>query len=194
MPHCSQSRRSNYPNEIMNPLACWNQLRWNQLNDLEELKRNLSIFSNSSRMHSPEERVRGPQWIPLVDVSEDSRGYVIKAELPQVKKEDVKITMEDGMLTITGERKFDRNSKKDHSALANGCFAHSFAVPNDARPASVSAVFKNGLLTVHLARHAKASPSGLRAKFRRQTLAESASKSSSDLVSLFPESQNNKQE
>ena len=40
-------------------------------------------------------------------VSEDARGYVIKAELPQVKKEDVKITMEDGMLTITGERKFD---------------------------------------------------------------------------------------
>ena len=142
----------------MNPLARWNLLRWNQLNELEDLKRSLPSFLNRSGMHSPEERVRVPQWIPLVGVSEDARGYVIKAELPQVKKEDVKITLEDGMLTITGERKFDRNRKKDHPlGLANGCFAHSFAVPNDARPARVSAVLKNGLLTVHLTRNAKAS-------------------------------------
>ena len=149
----------------MNPLARWNQLRWNQLNELENLKHSLPSFFSRSRMHSPTERVRVPQWIPVVEVSEDARGYVIKAELPQVKKEDVKITMEDGMLTITGERKFDRNSKKDHPlGLANGCFAHDFAVPNDARPARVTSLFKNGLLTVHLTRNAKAGPTQLERK------------------------------
>jgi len=149
----------------MNPLARWNQLRWNQLNELENLKHSLPSFFSRSRMHSPKERARVPQWIPVVEVSEDARGYVIKAELPQVKKEDVKITMEDGMLTITGERKFDRNSKKDHPlGLANGCFAHDFAVPNDARPARVTSLFKNGLLTVHLTRNAKAGPTQLERK------------------------------
>jgi HSP20 family protein len=140
----------------MNPLARWNQLRWNQLNELENLKYSLPSFFSRSPTHSPKERVRVPQWIPVVEVSEDARGYVIKAELPQVKKEDVKIAMEDGMLTITGERKFDRNSKKDHPlGLANGCFAHNFAVPNDARPARITSLFKNGLLIVHLTKNVK---------------------------------------
>jgi HSP20 family protein len=149
----------------MNPLARWNQLRWNQLNELEDLKHSLPSFFNRSRVRSPEERAWVPEWVPLVDVSEDTRGYVIKAELPQVKKEHVKITMENGMLTITGERKFDRNRKKDHPrGLALGCFAHSFVVPNDARPARVTTVFKKGLLIVHLTKNAKARPQQLERK------------------------------
>jgi HSP20 family protein len=150
----------------MNPLERWNHLRWNQLNELQDLKRSLPSLFNRSRVDSPEERApRVPQWIPLVVVGEDARGYVIKAELPQVKKEDVKITLEDGMLTITGERKFDRNRKKDHPlGLANGCFAHSFAVPNDARPARVTVVFANEVLTVHLVRNQKVRPRQLAGK------------------------------
>jgi HSP20 family protein len=84
---------------------------------------------------------------------------VIKAELPQVKKEDVKFTMENGTLTIIGERKFDQNSKKDRPlALAYGRFVHCFVIPNDARPARVTAVFANETLTVHLTRNQKARP------------------------------------
>jgi len=139
----------------MNPLACWNQLRWNQLNELEDLQHTLgSLFSRSH-----ENRVKVAQFIPLVDVSEDTRGYLIRVELPQVKKEDVEIILEDGTLTITGERKFDRNSKKDQPiALARGRFAHSFAVPNNARPVRATAMFNNGVLKVHLARNEKARP------------------------------------
>jgi HSP20 family protein len=99
----------------------------------------------------------------LVSVVEDARGYVLKAELPQVKKEGVKITLENGRLTITGEREFDRNSKKDHpQPLAYGRFAHSFVIPNDARPARVTSVFKEGVLIVHLTRNAKAAPQQLK--------------------------------
>ena len=137
------------------------------------------------------------QWIPLVEVSEDAQGYVIKAELPEVMKEDVKITLENGTLIITGQRKFDQNSKKDEPpALSYGRFAHSFVIPNNARPARVTTVFKNGVLIVHLTRNRRPQPSNSKAKLPRRALSESAAKCSTDLfasrplVCLFPESQN----
>lgn len=139
-------------NEIMNGLP-----RWNQLNELEDRQHSLrSLFSRSSD-HWPKDDEGLAEWIPLVDLSEDARGYVLKAELPQVRKEDVKIVLEDGMLTISGDRKFDQNCKKDHRVEhAYGRFAHSFLLPEDARPARVTAVFKNEVLTVHLTRNDKA--------------------------------------
>jgi len=131
--------------------------RWNQLNELEDLQHSLgSLFTRSSARWSKGHEGL-PTWIPLVDLSEDAHGYVLKAELPQVNKEDVEITIEDGALTITGDRKFDQNCKKDHRIeRAYGRFAHSFLLPEDARPARVTAVFTNGILTVHLTRNNKA--------------------------------------
>ena len=137
----------------MNALSWWNQSRWNQLNELEDLQHSLGSLFSRPCAHWPEQHLRAPQRIPLVAVRENARGYVLKAELPQVKQEDAKITLDDGTLTITGDRKFDLNRKKGQPVEhACGRFAHSFAVPADARPAKVSAVFKNGVLTVHLAK------------------------------------------
>ena len=77
----------------------------------------------------------------------------IKAELPEVKKEDVKVTAEEGTLTIMGERKFEKEEKgrKYHRVERSyGSFVRSFSLPDDASPAKVSAEFKDGMLTVHL--------------------------------------------
>ncbi len=139
-------------NQIMNPLT-----RWNQLNELEDRQHSLRSLFSRSQVHWPEEHASAAQWIPLVDISEHVGEYVINAELPQVKSEDVKVTIDDATLTITGDRKFDQNSKKDQPVEhAYGCFAHSFALPHNARPARVTAVFKNGVLTVHLAKNENA--------------------------------------
>jgi HSP20 family protein len=141
----------------MNPLAEWNLSRWKQLNELEDLRHKLGSLFRGSGVRQPREDAGVPEWIPVVDVSEDALGYVIKAELPRVKKEDVKISMEDGKLIITGVRKFAQNSKNDHPLpLACGRFVHCFEVPGDARPTRVTAVFANEILTVHLARNQKA--------------------------------------
>lgn len=149
----------------MSALAHWNQSRLNQLNEMEDLQHRLRNLVRRSRLNRREEHARAVQWIPLVEVSEDVRGYVIKAELPQVKKDHVKITLENGTLTITGERKFDQNSRKDEPpALCYGRFAHSFVIPNDARPARVTTVFKNEVLIVHLTKNAKAIAEQLKAK------------------------------
>ena len=140
----------------MNPLTCWNRLRWNQLNELEDLQHSLRSLFSRSRGHWAEEKTRVAQWIPLVSVSEEDARYVLRVELPRVEQEDVKLHLEDGTLTITGDRKFDQNGKKDHRVEhAYGRFVHSFVLPADACPAKISSVFKNGVLTVHFAKNDK---------------------------------------
>jgi HSP20 family protein len=150
---------------MMNPLTCWNRLRWNQLNELEDLQHSLRSLFSRSRGHWAEEQTRVAQWIPVLEVSEDAAGYVLKAELPGVKQEDVKLNLEDGTLTITGDRKFDQNATRDQPVeRAYGRFAHSFVLPADARPAKLSSVFTNGVLTVHLAKNDKGRPQQMEAE------------------------------
>jgi len=138
--------------------------QWNQLNEVADLQHSVGSLFSGSGVHWPEQPLRAAQRIPLVAVSENARRYALKAELPQVKQEDVKIKLDDDRLTITGDREFDLNRKKGQPAEhACGRFAHRFAIPADARPAKVSAVFKNGVLMVHLARNsASLSPPALR--------------------------------
>ena len=143
----------------MNALARWNQLRWNQLN--EDALGILFGHPPARRVVAQEELLRVPEWTPLVDISEDSQEYLIKAELPEVRKEDVKITMEGGTLTITGDRKYEKedNGKKYHLVERSyGSFGRTFSLPDDASPAKVTADFKDGVLRVHLAKNEKARP------------------------------------
>jgi HSP20 family protein len=141
----------------MDPLTRWNQVRWRQLNAPEDLQHTLRSLFSRSQVHWPVGPERVAHWIPLVNISKDVEGYVIKAELPHVKKEDVTIRIEDGMLIITGDRKFEKNSKKDHPIeRADGRFVHAFSLPNDARPSKVTTEFNDGVLKVHLARNEKA--------------------------------------
>jgi len=107
------------------------------------------------------------EWAPLVDISEDDKEYLIKAEVPEVKKEDVKVTVEDGTLTITGERKFEKEEKsKKYQRIGRsyGSFVRSFSLPDDASPAKVSAEFKDGVLKVRLAKNEKARPQQVEVK------------------------------
>ena len=138
--------------------------RWNQLKELEALRHGLGSLLNRSPAQWPEgqeEPIAVAEWSPLVDISEDDKEYLIKAELPEVKKEDVKVTAENGTLTITGERRYekeDKNKKYHRVERAYGSFGRSFSFPDDASPGKVSAEFKDGVLTVHLAKDEKAKP------------------------------------
>jgi HSP20 family protein len=138
--------------------------RWNQLRQLEALQHGLgSLFSRSPTQWSEgqEEPMAVAEWAPLVDISEDDKEYLIKAELPEVKKEDVKVTAEEGTLTIMGERKFEKEEKgkKYHRVeRAYGSFVRNFSLPDDVSPAKVTAEFKDGVLTVHLAKTEQAKP------------------------------------
>jgi len=126
----------------------------------------LSPFRRNS-LTSDEENISVPEWAPLVDIAEDSNGYLIKVELPEVRKDDVKVTVDGGTLTISGERKGEKEEKgrKFHRIERYyGRFERSFSIPDDAETNNVKAEFKDGVLRVSLAKSEKARPKQVEVK------------------------------
>src|SRR5581483_237489 len=124
--------------------------RWDPFKELEEMQERLnSLFSRAPVAKNGErkEAMTVAEWAPLVDISEDDKEYLIKVELPEVQKEDVKVTVENGTLTISGERKSEKEEKgkKFHRVERYyGRFERNFAIPEDAEGGSVKAEFKDG--------------------------------------------------
>jgi HSP20 family protein len=107
------------------------------------------------------------EWSPLVDIVEDDKEYLIKAEIPEMKKEDIKLNVHDDVLTISGERKYEKEekAKKYHRVeRAYGSFMRSFTLPEDADGTRVMAEYKDGLLNVHLPKSEKAKPKSIEVK------------------------------
>ena len=106
-------------------------------------------------------------WTPSVDISETDGEYLIKAEIPDVKKEDVKVTVEDGVLTIQGERKHEKEEKgtKFHRIERSyGTFVRTFSLPDVIDEEKVKADFKDGVLNLHLPKSEKAKPKAIEVK------------------------------
>ncbi len=138
--------------------------RWNERKALETWQQALGSLANRPSIQwseGREEHLTVAEPASRVDLSEDDRHYVIKAELPEVEREDLKVTAAEGTLTILGERRF-RNEEKagTHQGVprAYGGFVRNYSLPEDADPARVSAEFKNGVLTVHLCKTEKVKP------------------------------------
>ena len=92
-------------------------------------------------------------WMPPADLRESDSAYIIEAELPGVQKDDVELTYEDGVLTFSGERKFEsaEDNKNYHRIERSyGTFSRSFSLPQDVSQEKVVAQFENGLLTISL--------------------------------------------
>jgi HSP20 family protein len=137
-------------------------IRWDPFKEMEELQGRLAkLFSlGPPRIgNGAKEMITGTEWAPTVDITEDEKEFLLKADLPEVKKEDVKVTVEEEVLTITGERKVEKEDKgKKYHRLerAYGNFLRSFTLPPGAEGAKVSAEFKDGVLKVHLPKSEKA--------------------------------------
>jgi HSP20 family protein len=151
----------------MNALTQNETGKWNPFKEMELLQNRLaSLFDPSvERMPVTGEKGAGsrnaPEWAPPVDIAEDDKEYTIKAELPDIQKEDVAVTLENGVLMLRGERKFEKEDKgKRYHRIerAYGSFLRSFVMPEDADESKVSAEFKDGMLKVHVAKSEKAKP------------------------------------
>jgi HSP20 family protein len=142
--------------------------RWEPLREMEEFQNRLStLFGRPSRRGNGREEITLPEWTPLADITEDEKEYLIKAELPEMRKEDVKVTVENGVLTISGERKFEKEEKKrkyHRVERGYGTFMRSFALPDDADFNKVNAEFKSGVLTVHVPKSEQAKPKQIEVK------------------------------
>jgi HSP20 family protein len=137
--------------------------RWNPFREMEELSTRLnSLFGvTPARRADGQENMTVAEWTPAVDILEDDHKYVIKAELPEMRREDIKVTVENGVLCITGERKLqkeEKNLRYHRVERSYGSFVRSFTLPDDADAGKVSAEFKDGVLQVHLTKSEAARP------------------------------------
>src|ERR1035437_9314256 len=111
-----------------------NLVKWDPFKELEDVSNRLNcIFGRSLARTEPNQEILAmADWTPSADISETDTAYLIKAEIPGVNKEDVKVTLQDGMLTIQGERKMEKEEKdkKFHRIERSyGSFVRSFRNP-----------------------------------------------------------------
>lgn len=109
------------------------------------------------------------EWAPKVDIVETDKEYTIKAELPEVNKEDVKVNIENGELTISGERKQEKEEKdkKFHRIERYyGSFMRSFTLPDNVDEANIKATYKDGMLNLSLPKSAQATPKAMQVKIQ----------------------------
>ena len=101
-------------------------------------------------------------WVPAVDIYEtDAHEVVLKAELPDLKREDINLTFENGVLTLKGERKFEQEAKKENYQRVerhHGSFTRSFTLPNTVDATRITAAYKDGVLTIRLPQREEAKP------------------------------------
>ena len=137
---------------------------WNPLRELEDFQhRILSAFSPArTTQDGGNQRMTNLEWVPLVDITEADDSYLILAEIPQVEKDDVKVTVENGTLNIRGERRLEKvdEAKTRYHRLerAYGAFARSFSLPPDADPSRVEAQFRDGVLRLRVPKSEEARP------------------------------------
>ncbi len=137
-----------------------NLIKWEPFRELEEVNDRLRrIFGRPLARTNGDESLAGAEWSPTVDVSESNEEYLIKAELPEVKKEDVRISIDSGVLTLQGERKQEKEEKgkKFHKIERSyGSFLRNFTLPGGVDETRIRADFKDGVLNLHLPKSEKA--------------------------------------
>ena len=130
---------------------------WNPLREMDEAQNRFNPFflagfpntMGSGEIHS----LTVADWSPEVDISQDDHEYLLKADLPEMKKDDVRVTVEDGILSVSGERKSvkeDQKKKFHRIERSFGNFRRSFTLPENADSTKVTAEFHDGVLKVHL--------------------------------------------
>ena len=133
-------------------------VRWNPIGSLAgmEVDRLNQMFADL------QSEAFNQAWVPAVDIYEtDAHEVVIKAELPDVKKDDIGVTVENNVLTLTGERRQDQSTKREQFQRIErrfGSFSRSFTLPVSVDAGQIAASYKDGLLTIRLPRREEAKP------------------------------------
>lgn len=121
-------------------------IRWSPFSELDnffERRNDLNNFFDATER----------EWKPAAAISETDKDYVVKADLPEVKKEDISIALENGVLTVTGERKMEKESEQEKVHRMEsfyGSFSRSFALPDNVDQDNIKARCKDGVLRIRI--------------------------------------------
>lgn len=136
--------------------------RWDPLRDVQRLQEEVNRLFEERRAANPGESVG---WTPSCDIYEDTEGIALRFDLAGVEPNDVDIRYENKVLTLRGERKLDREDKKENYhrvEMSHGVFTRSFSLPGTIDAEKIRADSKNGILTVFLPRKPEAKPKSIK--------------------------------
>ena len=137
-------------------------VRWEPVRDLMTLQERMTrMFDSSYRGGNEDDWALGGSWAPAVDIYEKDGNIVLKAELPGVDPKDVDVRVENNLLTLRGERKFDNEVKRDNYHRVErsyGSFSRSFTLPNVVDTANIKAEYRDGVLHMTLPKREEAKP------------------------------------
>ena len=141
--------------------------RWDPFFNFSTLQREVNrLFEGAAAQGSSSESGL-TAWAPAVDIYENGDELVVKADMPEIDKKDLGIRVENNLLTIRGERKFEKNVSEEsylRVERAYGSFSRSFTLPNTVNTEGISAQYENGVLTLHLPKREEAKPKQIQVK------------------------------
>lgn len=141
---------------------------WDPFRELYEPQNRLGrFFRGFPRWTGNGDDLALPEWSPQVDIIEDEKEYLVKADLPEMKKEAIKVSFENGLLSISGERKAEKEEKKrtyHRIERSYGRFERSFTLPEETDATKLVAEFKDGVLRVHVPKNTAAKPKPVEVK------------------------------
>ena len=138
-----------------------NVIQYAPLRGLSTLHDQVNRLFNESIVRGHGEESAITTWAPAVDIYETPNELVVKADLPEVEEKDIDIRVENNLLTIRGERKFEKSVSEDNYLRVErtyGPFSRSFSLPNTVNAETIHAEYKNGVLTVNLPKREESKP------------------------------------
>lgn len=143
-------------------------VKWDPMREMEDLFDRYNRAVGWPRVGG-HELVASGDWTPRVDIAETDGAFLIKAEIPEVPKDAVKVTVDNGVLTIRGERKQEKEEKgkKFHKIERFfGTFVRSFSLPDNADAGKIEANFKDGMLSLQIPKTVASKPKQIEVKVK----------------------------
>ena len=131
------------------------------IRELFEMQQNLNQLFNTNFDRGAREDVALNAWTPAVDIYEDDNEFLLKIELPEMSKEDIKVNLNENVLSISGERRFENEEKRDNYHRVErsyGQFYRSFTLPPNVNVEGINAAYKDGILRLSLPKREEAKP------------------------------------
>jgi len=165
-------------------------MRWDPFQDLRSAQDEMAQMGQMSPMlahalglHTQQANARASAWVPALDISERKDAYLVTVELPGLKPEDLDITMEDGLLTIQGERQFTSESSEQQFHRVErryGAFRRSITLPTHVMAEGIQASFQDGVLQILVPKAEEAKPKRIQVRPGRTEVTAASSEGASN--------------
>jgi len=138
---------------------------WDPFTEMEALLDRYNRSSRKDLAKTDDKSFEVGDWMPVVDIDENDDAFLVKAELPGVEKDDVSITIDNGLLTLKGEKKEETEDRKHHRyECSYGSFVRSFTLPRTVQTDKVEARYENGVLNLVIPKSEEAKPKQIEVK------------------------------